>query len=75
MGEKTMKEYQNIALKVFPGLIVAGALLIVFVHSPLWKAISITLISMLVIIILVDINANARITEYHKQLKSVENQH
>lgn len=72
--EKTMKEYQNIALKIFPVIIAVAALLIVFVHAPLWRAISISMISMLVIIILVDINANARITKYHKQLKSAENQ-
>ena len=72
--EQTMKEYKNVALKVFPVVIAIAALLLVFVHSPIWRAICITMISMLVIIILVDINANARITKYYKQLKSVENQ-
>ena len=34
--EKTMGSYENIAFKVFPGIIVIAALLIVFLSSPTW---------------------------------------
>ena len=51
---------------------VAAALLIVFVDKPLWRAISITTIAMMVIILVIDSNAKARIDAYHKALELVE---
>lgn len=71
--EKSMAEYSTIVFKVIPLLIVAAALAIVFVGQPLWRAISITTIGMLFAILLVDINANARIEKYHEQLKAFRN--
>ena len=71
-AEKTMNEYQTIVFKIIPLIIVAAALLIVFVDKPTWRAIGITTIGMMVIIMLVDINANARIEAYGKQLELVE---
>jgi uncharacterized membrane protein len=70
--EKTMEEYQTIAFKVFPAIIAVAALLIIFIDKPIWRAISITTIAMLVVILLVDSNANARLKVYKKQLESVE---
>ncbi len=70
--EKTMDEYQTVALKVFPVIIAVAALMIVFVDKPLWRAISITLIAMLVVIMLIDSNANARLDVYKKQLEKIE---
>ncbi|MEM8488641.1 MAG: hypothetical protein AAF564_24040 [Bacteroidota bacterium] len=73
-AEKTMQEYQNIVFKVIPFIIVAAALLIVFVDKPIWRAIGIVTIAMMVAILLVDTNAHARIEAYHQQLMSVEKQ-
>ncbi|MCG8328978.1 MAG: heparan-alpha-glucosaminide N-acetyltransferase domain-containing protein [Chitinophagales bacterium] len=70
--EKTMAEYQTIVFKVIPLIIVVAALLFVFIDKPIWRAISITTIAMMVVIILVDSNANARIEAYNKQLELVE---
>ena len=70
--ENTMKEYQTIVFKIIPLIIVAAALLIIFIDKPLWRAISITTIAMMVVILLVDTNANARIEAYNKQLVLVE---
>jgi uncharacterized membrane protein len=71
-AEKTMAEYQNIVFKIIPIIIVVAALLIVFIDKPIWKAISITTIAMMVVILLVDTNANARIEAYNEQLMLVE---
>ena len=70
--EKTMNEYQTIVFKIIPLIIVIATLLIVFVKKPNWRAISITTIAMMVVILLVDNNANARIEAYNKQLVLVE---
>lgn len=69
--EKSMGEYRTIVFKVIPFIIVAAALLIFFVDKPIWRATAITTIAMMVVILLVDSNANARIIEYRKQLELV----
>ncbi|MEM7185641.1 MAG: hypothetical protein AAF466_03190 [Bacteroidota bacterium] len=66
--QKSMNEYKTIVFKVIPFIIVAAALTIVFVDKPLWRAICITTIGMMMVILMVDSNANARIEAYHKQL-------
>lgn len=71
-AEKTMAEYQTAVFKVIPLIIVVAALLIVFIDKPIWRAISITTIAMMVVILLIDSNANARIEAYHSQLMLVE---
>jgi len=68
--EKTMKEYRIIVFNVMPFIIVIAALLIVFIDHPHWRAISITIIAMLAVILLVDSNAYARIETYNKALKN-----
>jgi len=70
--EKSMSEYRNIVFKIIPLIIVVAALLIIFIDKPIWRAISITTIAMMVVILLVDNNANARIEAYHEQLLLVE---
>ncbi len=72
--EKSMGEFRTIVFKIIPLIIVAAALLIVFIDTPIWRAISITTIAMMVVILLVDINANARIEAYNEQLVAVEGQ-
>jgi len=69
--ESTLKEY-TVVFKVIPVLIIAAALLILFLNTPTWRAIGITTIAMLIVILLVDGTAHARIKTYHKELKSVE---
>lgn len=69
--EKSMGEFRSIVFKVIPFIIVAAALLIVFVDKPVWRAAAITTIAMMVVILLVDSNANARLEGYHQQLELV----
>ncbi|MEM6831651.1 MAG: hypothetical protein AAF551_14165 [Bacteroidota bacterium] len=72
--EKTIGEYQNIALKVIPVIIAVAALLILFVDKPIWRAISITTIALMLCMIWVDSIAKARLEAYHQKLVSVAKQ-
>ena len=54
---------------ILPTLV--AALLILFINTPTWRAISITTIAMLIVILLVDGTAHSRIEAYHKELKMV----
>lgn len=69
-SESTLKEY-TVVFKVIPIMIIIAALLILFVNTPTWRAISITTIAMLTVILLVDGTAHSRIEAYHKELKMV----
>ncbi len=73
-ADKAMAEYRTIVFKVIPFIIVAAALLIVFIDTPLWRAIGITTIAMMVCILFVDSNANARMDAYKQKLVATESQ-
>ncbi|WP_152286612.1 hypothetical protein [Flavicella marina] len=66
--ESTLKEYA-VVFKVIPILICLAAITLLFTGAPIWRAICITTIAMLTIILLVDGTAYARIETYHKELK------
>lgn len=70
--EKSLGEFKTIVFKVIPFIIAIAAMVIVFIDKPIWRASAITTIAMMVIILLVDSNANARIEDYHQQLEAVE---
>jgi len=70
-SESTLKEY-TVVFKVIPILIIVAALFILFANTPTWRAVSITTIAMLVVILLVDGTAHSRIEAYHKELKLVD---
>ncbi|MBM1108209.1 hypothetical protein JQC67_18800 [Aurantibacter crassamenti] len=67
-SESTLKEY-TVVFKVIPILIIIAALLILFVNTPTWRAISITTIAMLITILLIDGTAHSRMDSYHTVLK------
>ena len=68
--ERTAKSQNDLALvfKVLPLIIIAAALLIMFVNTPLWRAIGITTIALMTILMFIDSNTGARNTAYHQQL-------
>lgn len=66
--ESTLKEYQTVVFKVIPIIIVVAALGLIFFSSPLWRAICITTIAMMVVLLLVDGIAHSRIDDYNKKL-------
>ena len=69
--ESTLKEY-TVVFKVIPVLIIIAALVLLFINTPSWRAISITTIAMLIVILLVDGTAHSRIEAYHKDLKLID---
>lgn len=71
-AESTLKEYQTIVFKAIPLIIAVCALVIVFVNTPTWRASMITTIAMLVVILLIDGTAHARIEAYNQELLLVE---
>ena len=73
-ADSTLKEYKNIVFTAIPLIIAACAMVIMFVNTPGWRASMITTIAMLVVILLIDGTASARIDNYNKQLISVEKQ-
>ncbi len=71
-AESTIKEYETIVFKAIPIIIIIAALFVIFMKAPTWRAISITTSAMLIVILLVDGTAYARIDAYHKILKLAE---
>lgn len=70
--ERTLNEYKTIVFKAIPLIIAACALVIIFINTPIWRASMITTIAMLIVILLVDGTAHARIEAYKKQLELVD---
>ena len=68
--DSTLKEYK-VVFKVIPILIIVAALLILFFSSTTIRAISITTIAMLIIVLLIDGTAHSRIESYNKSLKEL----
>lgn len=70
----TIKTYENVALKVFPAIIILAAMVSFFVPNPLVRAISIAIIAFLLVLVLLDSQALKRIKTYHHQLELVDKQ-
>ncbi len=68
----TLKEYRTIVFTAIPLIIAACAIGIMFFNTPIWRASLITTIALLVVILLVDGTAYARMDAYNQQLLSVE---
>ena len=71
-AEKSMNEYQTIVFKIIPLIIIVASAGIIFLDQPMWRAICTTTIAMMIVILLVDNNANARIEDYKHQLELVK---
>jgi len=71
-AEATLKEYQTIVFKIIPIIIAICALVILLVDKPIWRASMITTIAMMVVILLIDGTAHARVDAYNQKLESVE---
>jgi len=67
--ENTMKTYENVALKVFPLLIVLAALVAFFIPNIRIRSICIAVIAFFVVLVLMDSQALKRMKTYHSQLK------
>lgn len=71
--EKVINDYKTTVFTIIPIIIAVASLGIMFLSTPVWKAVCITTIAMLVVILLVDGTASTRIKNYNQQLKMVEN--
>ena len=71
-AEATLKEYKTIVFTAIPIIIAICAIGIMFFDKSIWRASLITTIAMLVVILLIDGTAYARIDAYNQQLISVE---
>lgn len=60
--------YKNDLFGVFPFIMIGASLLIFFVNRPIWRAIAITVITMLTAIMIVDSHAIAFLEDYHQYL-------
>jgi membrane protein YdbS with pleckstrin-like domain len=67
---RTAKSQHELAVvfKILPIIIIAAALLIIFVNTPFWRASAVTIITLITVLMLIDSNTNARNTAYHQQL-------
>lgn len=66
--DKTIGEYRTVVFKAIPVIIIISSLLIIFINTPIWRASSITVIAMMVVILLIDGTAKDRIENYNKTL-------
>ncbi|MDV7697972.1 hypothetical protein N6B72_13685 [Chryseobacterium soli] len=68
--DRTAKSQNDftIVFKVLPLIIIAAALLIIFVDIPIWRAIGSTAIALMTVLMLIDSNTSARNAAYHRQL-------
>jgi len=64
----TLEEYQLVVFKIIPIIIAVSALGIIFLNSPMMRAIFITTIALMIVLLLVDGTAHARIKDYHQKL-------
>ncbi len=67
---RTAKSKHDLALvfKVLPAIIIAAALLIMFSQTSLWRAIGVTTILLMTLLMFIDSNTDARNTAYHQNL-------
>ncbi|HAI42965.1 MAG TPA: hypothetical protein DCM40_35115 [Maribacter sp.] len=70
-SESTIKQFVAV-FKIVPILIIIAALLNLCLNTPTWRAISISSLSMLMVILFIDGNALSRIENYHKTLKLLD---
>ncbi len=71
--ENTITSTESTIFRWIPILIVIAALLIIFVDKPTWRATCVTAIAFLITLLVVDSNSHARIVDYDKALKEVQN--
>lgn len=68
-GDKTVAEFNTVVFKAIPLIIVACALMLIFIDKPGWRATNTAVIAMMAVILMVDSSSKARIAEYTEKLK------
>ena len=71
-ANKTIASYEGTVFKVIPLIVAVASILIVFIHQPIWRAICISTIAMMTVIMTIDGTANARMKEYKQQMEEAQ---
>lgn len=72
--EKSINDF-SLVFKVLPILLLVSALIILFLPSPIWRSIGITLGFLAIILMAIDSNTAARNAAYHEQLKEISHEY
>lgn len=67
--ESTIKTYQNVALKVFPAIVILAILISLLISNPTVKAICIAIVAFLSVLVILDSQALKRIKTYYQKLQ------
>ncbi len=67
--EKTIIQTEKTIFRWIPIIIIIAALLIIFIDKPAWRAASISIIAMMIVLLFVDSNSHSRIKAYNEILK------
>ena len=70
--DKTMKGYNNALFVIFPAIIMACAVILMMMRTPIWQASAISVIAMIAILLVIDSNANARLGTYKAELEQAQ---
>ena len=70
--DKTMKGYNNALFVIFPAIIMACAVILMMMRTPIWQASAISVIAMIAILLVIDSNANARLGTYKVELEQAQ---
>jgi len=72
--DRTAKSQGELAMvfKILPALTILGAIVILLMPAPLWRAIGITVIVTAAFLMLVDSNTDARNSVYHSQISDLK---
>lgn len=73
-AKKTLGDYSTIVFKVIPIMMAVASLFIMITTQPIWRAISITAVAMLTVVIAIDGTAKTRLENYHEQMSKASTQ-
>ena len=71
-ANKTIASYEGTVFKVIPLIVAVASILIVFIHQPIWRAICISTIAMMTVIMTIDGTANVWMKEYKQQMEEAQ---
>ena len=71
-ADKTIKEFELVVLKIIPGIIAVLSLVFIFFENPNARAISMSVMAMMIVILLIDTGAYTRMKEYKDQLTIIQ---
>jgi len=67
--EKTIKTYENVALKIFPAIIIVAGITVAFSSSPNTRASCIAIIAFFIVFLALDNQALKRMKVYQQELE------